>query len=97
MHYGHPPHRPSIDDLTIIYCKCGWCSPEHTMADIMALGAPWYCDRCRHSGSNIFWVRYHPRERDEAMQCVTDALSAFHLNTKRRQARERAVMAELTP
>lgn len=69
MHYGHPPHVSSPDDLLILYCSCGWRSGELTRAEVADLGVPWWCQRpgCRGKAS---WVRFHPRERAQALECI---------------------------
>lgn len=61
MHYGHPPHVASPDDLTLFRCgKCGWVSSELTREQIAA--KPWYCGGvCGKSG--VQFIHFHPRER----------------------------------
>jgi hypothetical protein len=64
MNYGHPKHAPSAEDLTVIYCRCGWHSKELTGVEKAALGLPWYCGGCDATG--LHWITFHPRERAEA-------------------------------
>lgn len=66
MHFGHPPHQASDDDLMILRCpSCGWVSEELTRDQVTDLGAPLACQgRC--GNYNVVWVRFHPRERDLA-------------------------------
>ena len=68
MYYGHPPHVPSEDDLTVLKCRCGWHSKELTKAGMTDLGIPWYCDACGKQG--LQWVRFHPSERARAYDAI---------------------------
>jgi len=68
MHYGHPPHTPSPDDLMIMRCRCGWFSGEMTLSQFADRGVPLYCDRC--SNSATMWVRFHPSERAKAYDAL---------------------------
>ena len=69
MFYGHAPHVPGPDDLTIIKCReCGWISPEMTRAQESALGVPWYCDACGVQVKS--WVTFAPSERTDAYRAI---------------------------
>lgn len=64
MHYGHPPHVHTPEDLTLLHCFCGWTSLEISRSQLSERGIPWYCDDCGKSG--LQYVHFHPRERDAA-------------------------------
>jgi hypothetical protein len=64
MYYGHKPHVPSPDDLTLLHCFCGWTSEELTRQQLSDRGIPWYCDNCGKSG--LQFIHFHPRERHAA-------------------------------
>lgn len=68
MHYGHPPHQPSPEDLTVIWCTCGWLSKELTRPELKDLGLPWYCDDCGRQ--SLYYARFHPRERDHVNRVI---------------------------
>lgn len=70
MNYGHAKHVPSPDDLTVLYCRCGWRSDEMTETQLGELGVPWYCGNCDGSGSAIFFIKFHPDERSEAYRAA---------------------------
>lgn len=67
MHYGHPKHTPSSEDLTLLKCSCGWRSEELTQAQLRERGLPWYCDACGRQG--LFFIHFHPSERVLAHLC----------------------------
>ncbi len=66
MDYGNKPHKHSPEDLTILYCGCGWRSEEMTKDQVVDLGLPWYCGRCNKK--NLRFIKFHPSERDEALR-----------------------------
>jgi hypothetical protein len=68
VHYGHKPHRHSPEDLTILWCRCGWVSGELTRAELRDRGMPWYCDDCGKQGLNF--IHFHPTEREAALREV---------------------------
>lgn len=70
MHYGHPPHATSTEDLTVLRCaNCGWHSEEMTREQVSAIGIPWSCHgTCGKSG--VHYVRFHPSERTEAYKLL---------------------------
>ena len=72
MYYGHAPHVPSPEDLTVMWCICGWRSKELSRQEIRDLGVPWYCDECNNK--NLMWVKFHPTERAKALLLVPEPL-----------------------
>jgi len=72
MYYGHSPHTASPEDLTIMWCRCGWRSKELSRQELSDLGVPWYCDACNNT--NLMWVTFHPSERDKALMLVPEPL-----------------------
>lgn len=84
MHYGHPPHIATPNDLTLLKCpNCGWVSKELTRDQIAA--KPWYCGGvCGKSG--MMFVHFNPSERyaaynafglrppdaDRVVECTSD-------------------------
>lgn len=63
------PHVRTGDDLTIVFCPCGWHSKEFPdKALLSTLGVPWYCDDCGKKTGH--WVTFHPTERAAAYAIV---------------------------
>lgn len=73
MYYSHSPHINSEDDLTIMWCRCGWRSEELSQTKVVELGVPWYCDWC--GNKNLMWVKFHPNEREKARMLVPEILT----------------------
>jgi hypothetical protein len=63
-----PVHVSSEADLTILWCRCGWRSPELSRSQVSDLGIPWYCDNC--GKAHVHWVTFAPAERARALSLV---------------------------
>ena len=58
-------HVRSSDDLTIVYCLCGWHSKEFADKTLLStFGVPWYCDDCGKKTGHF--VTFSPVERPAA-------------------------------
>ncbi len=69
MYYGHPPHVPSPEDVTILHCfSCDWQSGELSRKQLAEKGVPWYCENCDRPG--LHFIHFHPSERAEALRLL---------------------------